>query len=67
MVVAPMVSESLTILTSGIAQDAYPLILALRSFFCVLFFLPKFFVLQVLVLVEILLPLVGSTAHLARV
>ena len=67
MLVAPVVSESLTVLTSGLAQDAYPLVLAVRSFFCVLFFFPKFVVLQVLVLVEILLPLVGSTAYLARV
>ena len=67
MLVAPVVSESLTVLTSGLAQDAYPLVLDVRSFFFVLFCFPKFVVLQVLVLVEILLPLVGSTAYLARV
>ena len=67
MPVAPVVSESLTILTSGLAQDANPLIITPRSIFCFLFFLPQLMMLPVLVLGEVLLPLVGSTAHLARV
>ena len=62
-----MVSESLTVLTSGLAQDAYPLVLIMRSYFCILLFWPKLVMLSFLVLVEILLPLIHTTAFLTRV
>ena len=67
VMVSPMISQSLTVLASRIAQNTDPLIITFRISFCFLFFQPMCVVLQVLVLVEILLPRIGSTAYLARI
>ena len=67
VIVAPMIAQSLTVLAPRLAQNANPLVLAYRFSFFVLLFQPKFVVLLFLVLVEGLLPLIGSTAYLTLV